>query len=323
MINIEQALLGGLKAAVSFSFGLGKQKKLLVLIYHRVLDRPDPMRSYEIDRSTFEWHMALMARYFNVLPLADALTSLQNDRLPSRAACITFDDGYADNYHNALPILLNHNLPATFFIASGYLDGGLMWNDCVIEAIRLNTAEQIDLTPIGLSIMPIVTDQQKYQAAMSVIRAIKHLDPLERQQKVAYIAATAGQALPDSLMMTSTQLKALFNSGMEIGGHTVSHPILAKTEHDCALHEIIENKVQLEKILDTTIRFFAYPNGKPGIDFLPQQVELVKQAGYQAALSTQWGIVDKRSDRFQLPRFTPWDDTPVKFALRVLRLQSH
>ena len=73
---------------------------------------------------------------FNVISLADGVAGLKRGCLPPRALSITFDDGYRDNHDIALPILLQLGLPATFFVATGFLDGGRMFNDTVIEAVR-------------------------------------------------------------------------------------------------------------------------------------------------------------------------------------------
>ena len=97
---------------------------LSVLAYHRVLDESDPLLPGEPSAEEFEARMRWLGDNFNVLPLAEAIRALRDNRLPKRALSITFDDGYADNYRNALPILRRLNLPATFFIASGFLDGG-------------------------------------------------------------------------------------------------------------------------------------------------------------------------------------------------------
>ena len=107
--------------------------RLSILIYHRVLARPDPLFPYEVDAKRFGQHLNLLKRFFTVIPLHDAVHLLARGKLPARAACITFDDGYADNAQVALPILQKHGMCATFFIATGFLDGGQMWNDKVID----------------------------------------------------------------------------------------------------------------------------------------------------------------------------------------------
>jgi peptidoglycan/xylan/chitin deacetylase (PgdA/CDA1 family) len=308
--------LAGIKNIITLMSGLGKQKKLFVLIYHRVLDEPDFMRPGEVDKSIFSWHIALLAKYFNVLSVADAIEKLKTNTLPSRAVCITFDDGYADNLHNAIPILKKHNLTATFFIASGYLDGGRMWNDTIIEALRVMPKSELDLNAIGLGQHNIATPEKKQLAAIAIIKKLKYLEPSERLLKSEQIASYV-DALPNNLMLTSAELKEMYQHGMDIGGHTVTHPIMARLDESCVLQEIIDNKNRLEQLLNTTIHYFAYPNGKLGEDYLLEHVKLMKNTGYLAAFSTHWGVANANSDLGQLPRFTPWDKTPLRFMLRI------
>ncbi len=294
-----------------------KKNCFIILIYHRVLDEPDYMRSSEVDIAKFSWQMFLLSNYFNVLSLEAALSLQDKNALPPRAVCISFDDGYADNYLNALPILKKNNLTAIFFIANGYLNGGMMWNDKVIEAIRNIQDKNLDLSLFDLGEFDICDEMSKEKSAQEIILKIKHLDIDKRQSIADYIANLAGE-MPENVMMSNTQLSELYESGMEIGGHTVTHPILATLDDQTALHEIQENKKFLEQILDTQLNCFAYPNGKPDQDYLSNQIGLVKSLGYKVALSTRWGVVDSSSDRMQLPRFTPWDENPVKFMLRML-----
>lgn len=312
-------LLKILKIIATAASGFGKRKKLFILIFHRVLDNPDFMRPGEVDINDFSWQMELISKYFNALPIDEAIQKLRTGSLPSRAVCITFDDGYADNYDNALPILKKFNLSAIFFIASGFLNGGRMWNDTVIEAVRNCQQTQLDLNPIGLGLFNVADQERKQQSAMQIIQKIKHLDPVIRADYAAFIAAQS-QDLPDNLMMTGKQVIQLQENGMEIGGHTISHPILAKLDDEAAWIEIKENKTFLENLLNRPIRFFAYPNGKPNQDYLQQQIPLVSKAGFQAAVSTRWGACNQTSDIWQLPRFTPWDKTPIKFMLRMISI---
>ncbi len=239
--NMQAILFKVLQWLCTLTSGLGKQKKLFILIYHQVLEEPDFMRPGEVDKDAFNWQMALFSKYFNVLPLHEALEKMANDTLPPRAVCITFDDGYANNYTNALPVLSANQLSATFFIASGYLDGGRMWNDSVIESIRILESTDLDLAAIGLGNYDISTPGKKADAALAVLQSLKHLLPEIRAQYTGYIASMV-KKLPDDLMLTSDQLVKLHASGMEIGGHTVSHPILATLSPDAVRQEVTENK---------------------------------------------------------------------------------
>lgn len=296
----------------------GERGKLSILIYHRALAAPDPILLGEIDAITFEQHMTLLANEFNVLPLAEACGRLARGALPARAACITFDDGYADNERIALPILKRLGLSATFFVATGYSDGGIMFNDGVIEAVRGAPAGTHDLAAIGLGSYSLGDSASRRAAIDALIGQIKYRPVGERTDLVERLAEAMQSTLPTDLMMRPAQIKRLHDAGMEIGGHTVSHPILATLDERHARAEITDGKRRLEEITGNPVQLFAYPNGKPGRDYGPRDVQLVKEAGFDAAMSTTAGVSVRHSDKFQLPRFTPWDRKPHRFGLRLL-----
>jgi peptidoglycan/xylan/chitin deacetylase (PgdA/CDA1 family) len=297
----------------------GRYARLPILIFHRVLPSHDPLRPGDPDAVTFEWQMKLVARQFNVLPLSEACERLAEGTLPSRALCITFDDGYADNVEIALPILSRYGLHSTFFIATGFLNGGRMWNDTVIEWVRGLDEGELDLRPLGLGVRTLRTIEDKRSIVGAVLGSLKYL-PLERRlEQVGSLVNDQADRLPANLMMTHAQVNVLAAAGMEIGGHTVNHPILARVDCDTALRDIREGKRQLEDITGQPIRLFAYPNGKPGTDYGPEHVQIVRQAGFVAAVSTAWGAGRRNSDLFQLPRFTPWQRSPTKFQMEMMR----
>jgi peptidoglycan/xylan/chitin deacetylase (PgdA/CDA1 family) len=295
----------------------GWRPRLSILIYHRVLPQADPLFPEEVEAKTFDRQMAHVAACFTMMPLREAVRRLRSGSLPRHAACVTFDDGYADNADVALPILQKHDIPATFFVATGFLDGGRMWNDTVIELVRRAPGQVLDLNQIGLGRFEISSLPQRRQAIFSLLNALKYL-PLEaRQSRIEEMRKYIPVALANDLMMTSDQVRTLHNSGMEIGGHTTNHPILARMDDAAARVEIAEGKKKLESILDAPVHLFAYPNGKPGQDYLSGHVEMVRSLGFEAAVSTAWGAAKADSDLYQLPRFTPWDRSRVRFRLRM------
>jgi peptidoglycan/xylan/chitin deacetylase (PgdA/CDA1 family) len=296
----------------------GSRARLTILIFHRVLPEPDPLLPDEPCQRRFHQVMSWISQWFNMLPLEDAIALLKSDQLPERAAAITFDDGYADNLIHATPILKRHGLHATFFIATGFLDGGIMWNDQIIEAVRKSTAPAIDGAFLCLGWLPLQTLPEKRAALARLIPAIKHLLPDERTRMVGHIVDACHVELPRDLMLTSKQLLALRSSGMGIGAHTVSHPILARLDSDAARREISDGRNYLEKLLGERVALFAYPNGKFGADYNEEHVHMVKSQGFSAALSTNWGTAGSKSDIFQLPRFTPWDRARNRYGLRLL-----
>ncbi|HEX9627613.1 MAG TPA: polysaccharide deacetylase family protein [Acidiferrobacterales bacterium] len=301
----------------------GRRGRLSILIYHRVLPEPDPMRPHEIDAATFHWQMAALRGHFTVLPLTEAVERLAAGGLPPRAAAITFDDGYADNVDIALPILQGLGLSATFFIATGFLNGGRMWNDSIIEALRIAPGARADLTALGLGEHDIGDMAKRHATAAALIGKLKYLPVLARGAAVERLTATLGVRLPDDLMMTDAGVNRLHRAGMGIGGHTVNHPILAGTDPADVRREIAVGREYLEGLLGERVALFAYPNGRPHQDYRAEHVKLVKALGFRAAVSTAWGAARPGADCFQLPRFTPWDRSPARFIARLLLNVRH
>jgi peptidoglycan/xylan/chitin deacetylase (PgdA/CDA1 family) len=296
----------------------GAGARLSILIYHRVLPRPDPLFFEEPDAARFEAEMRWVRDWFNVLPLGQAVARLYEGSLPARALSITFDDGYADNEEVAAPILQRLSLSATFFVSTGYWDGSCMWNDRLIEAIRTSTRSELDLRASGLGRYPIGSLEARREAIVTMRRDIRHLPQGRREELTQAIVAASGSNEPPALMMPPQQVRNLRARGMDIGAHTITHPILTRIDAATARHEITSSKRQLEDLLDEPVDLFAYPNGVPQEDYTSEHVRIVRDCGFKAAVSTAWGAASARSDRFQLPRFTPWDRARWRYAVRLL-----
>ncbi len=297
----------------------GPQSRLSILIFHRVLPRTDPLFPDEVDAPRFDAICAHVKHWFNVLPLAEAAQRLQSGTLPARPLCITFDDGYADNRTQAAPILQRHGLNATFFVATGFLDGARMWNDTLIEVVRTCRLPALPLQGLHsqLQDLPLNNVEARRAAIAALIGCAKYQPMAQRQIFVDEVARRAAVLPPADLMMTTTQVRELRALGQDVGAHTVSHPILRTLARSEALREIEASKKTLERLLGEPVPLFAYPNGKPGEDYASEAVELVREVGFEAAVSTQWGVSTRSTDRFQLRRFTPWDRQPWRFGARL------
>jgi hypothetical protein len=193
-----------------------------------------------------------------------------------------------------------------------------MINDSVIEAVRRAPAGSHDLSQLGLGRYSLGDSASRRAAIDALLGQIKYRPPGERGALVEQLAVAMHSTLPKDLMMRSEQIKRLHDEGMDIGGHTVSHPILAVLDAQQARNEIIGGKRRLEEIIGAPVTLFAYPNGKPGRDYGPRDVELVKEAGFTAAVSTLGSVANRSSDIFQLPRFGPWDKSPRRLGVRLL-----
>jgi peptidoglycan/xylan/chitin deacetylase (PgdA/CDA1 family) len=299
--------------------------RLAILTFHRVHPKPDALFPSEVDVRQFTTLMKAVARAFKVLPLREATRLAREGRLPARALAITFDDGYADNQEQALPVLQQLSLPATFFVATGFLNGGRMWNDTVIETVRHCALPQLDLTSLdaGLGCLPLSTLPQRRAAIERILPFVKYKSLEAREPVLEQLHRAAGQPrLPQDLMMRSDQVLALHAAGMEIGGHTVNHPILTELTDAQADQEIRQGRESLQALIGGPVLTFAYPNGRPGRDYAARHVGMVREAGFEAAVTTAVGVSRAGDDPHQLPRFTPWDQSPVRWLMRLALMQK-
>ena len=286
------------------------QVPLSILIYHRVVARPDQLFPEAIDARRFEQHLRLLTRWFRVMPLSQAVQRLRHNTLPSRAACITFDGGYADNAEVVLPLLQRYGVSATFFVASGFLDGGCMWSDAVIEVVRNAPGAHLNLAGSGFGTYDIACPVRRRSVIDMLLGALKYLPPEER---LARIRAMARPVTPT--MLSSDQLIALHRAGMDIGAHTVNHTNLAAISNADARAEIANGRAQLEDIIQAPVSLFAYPEGIPGRDFEKRHANMLRSQGFEAAVTTAFGAARSGTDPFELPRFTPRERSSGGFLL--------
>lgn len=292
-------------------------------MYHRVLEHPDPLQGEIHLARVMDTQFRTLRQFFKVLPLDEAADMLIAGKLPPRAMCITFDDGYRDNHDLALPLLQKHGLTATFYVASGYLNGGLIFHDVLVETIRHAATGPLDLGIDGLKRLHISDMASRVAAIQSLMGAMKYLPPLQRQQLSDRLLDRLGASAPRSLMMSDEQVRALSHRGMGIGGHTTHHVILSKLSPQAARDEIESNRQALSCLIDKPLTSFAYPNGKPEIDYDAGHVQLVRELGYHNAVSTRSAIGTRQASIHELPRFVLNETTSIGVILRMLRMTAY
>lgn len=292
--------------------------RLSVLIFHRILPEPDPLLPYEITFQQFRKEMEALAKHFTILPMEEGLRRLHDGTLPPFSLCLTFDDGYRDNYTFALPVLRELGVRATFFIASGYLDSGIMWNDALLEIVRRWPDDEIDLSDWGIPRYPVQSLESRRNTWRYLFKWMRRVGHRGRSELLERLSRGLPSALATDLMLTTEQVRELHAEGMEIGCHTRSHPILSGITEERVREEIQGSRNDLEELIQAPVRYFAYPNGVPGDDYGQREVAIVADCGFDAAFSTAWGVVTNECDTLQLPRFTPWDKSITRFIMRFI-----
>ncbi|GAA0369664.1 polysaccharide deacetylase family protein [Bowmanella denitrificans] len=302
-----------------FMSGFGKavtRGKLSILIYHQVVATADPMRPSEPTAKQFNWHMQVLRERFSPLSLTEGIRRLKDGSLPGNAVAVTFDDGYLNNLTVAEPILRKYSVPATVFVATGFSGGENMWNDRIIHMFSDQDRDVLELEgeQVVLGAWP-----QRRQLASHWLKKVKYLPFQQRLNWISEHYQRNRIVSQAPLMMTPEQVRSLRSNLVTIGAHTVNHPILKTLSPEQQQNEIYHSKQTLEDWLQHPVEHFAYPNGVIGRDLDDDTILQVKLAGFKSAVVTNWGCNNQHSNPLLLQRFTPWDRTPLRFQLRLLR----
>ena len=258
-----------------------------------------------------------LAANFSVLPLEEGIERLRSNSLPRAALSITFDDGYRDNLEVAAPLLAKHGIAATIFVATGFLDGGWMWNDRIIECCKRTNRASTSLPELGFEAIDLATEPSRVRAAHAIIDKAKYLPFDRRAALVARLQDELDVRLDHGPMLDPESLRRLRDHGMTIGAHTVGHPILTEIDDARASAEIHKSREHLVDILREPVGLFAYPNGRPGRDYRVEHVNMVAAAGFESAVNTSPWTARPGMSLYELPRFTPWDRSGLRFAARL------
>jgi len=262
----------------------------------------------EVFRRELSW----ISRHFTVIPLSLLIERIKSgDRLPPRAAAITFDDGYRNFYEYAFPILKEFSLHATFFIATDLADQKApLWVDTLEYAIGHAHGPLLHVFIKGKEeTFSIETYGDRIRADMILRDRLKKLPRNEAETALGEIVNAAGANLRESFLaspyrgVTWDEAREMERAGMAFAPHTRSHPILSHMPTSDAEKEINFSKKRLHEELDAPLDIFAYPNGQPE-DITPEIVAAIEKAGFRAALTTIPGAIGKNTNPYLLPRIT-------------------
>jgi peptidoglycan/xylan/chitin deacetylase (PgdA/CDA1 family) len=297
--------------------GVGR-RRVPILIYHRVNNERDPYFP-SLPTAVFERHMAYVARAYRVLPLDEVVERLaRGESLPPNALAMTFDDGYRDNLTHAAPILARHRLPATVFLATGFIGTPeVPWFDRVAAVLK-TTAVPRFTAPWGQVVslttqadrLATVERCQTYFKSLSYSEFVEQLEVMVRA-----LGIDEGDAVKNE-MLSWDDVHALRGVGCSIGAHTMSHPILSRMSEAQAAREIGGSRDMIEAACGIVPRAFAYPNGQPQ-DYTHATMRLVRESGFDYAVSTRFGLNDRETSLWELRRGGPSEHDVATFALKL------
>lgn len=287
---------------------VGAWRGLLVLNYHRIGDPAGSPWDHELwsaDADEFDWQLRYLKRHFDVIGMDD-LEHAQQDRR-GRHVLISFDDGYRDNYELAFPVLKSQSVPATFFLATQFLDQPyISWWDEIAWMIRTSHREFLD-GPAWLA-DPILIDHLDPQATIRKLLKIYKCLPNEKTAGfLNWLGDETGRgrcplSLASDMWMTWDMAREMLAGGMDFGGHTVSHPILSRLPAAEQRREITQSCQRISEELGQSVRAFSYPVG--GLESCsPETVDCLREVGVKWGF--RFGIGFRRDpfhDPLQIPR---------------------
>jgi peptidoglycan/xylan/chitin deacetylase (PgdA/CDA1 family) len=297
---------------------LSRRKSLFqILVYHRVLPKADPFAMSPVTSEAFDRQMALLRSRFRPASLDQLLLEMEQGDVKPGTVCVTFDDGYADNCEHAWPVLQKYGIPATIYLATGLIGTGkAAWYDQVLAIMRETKAPRLDWEPAGFNAVNLVHPTDRAAFSFRLLEWLKGFSPQERDAHMEVLAKKLGPANAGKAMLTWDQVKSMVGKGIVFGAHTENHPILSKVSPTEMATEIVTSKSAIENQLQIPVRHFAYPNGKSG-DYNAHTMDILKQSDFFTAVTTEPGVNDKATDRFQWKRRQPWEADVNSLYLRM------
>lgn len=297
-------------------------KKLIILMYHRVLPVNDPRYQREepgmvVSDKTFVMHMqTLHDEKVPVMTVSDWLAQPESTRAPLTVS-ITFDDGWLDNYEFAFPVLKQFGFPSTLYVVTDFLGKPApFWPNKVLQLLLAEDVQPTDdWGPLLRLIDKRISLPMSRDEAAQVIDHLKTHSDHEIYQALA--AIPGNQDNPIEMISTEQLLEAKDTMGVEIGSHTRRHYRLKEGLSEALLQEeIVDAKYILQEMTGAPVTTFCFPNG----DFSTEAHQLV-QSNYGAAVTTLRGINSARDfDAHKLLRIgvhNDISDTPLKFKAKL------
>ena len=311
-----------------------KTPRLLILMYHRILPEGDPRTLTEepgmmVTPQSLAMHLEVIRRHFEPIHLSQWLRHRRDGApLPLKACAITFDDGWADNYEFALPVLRAAGVPATVFLVSRLMGTGqTFWPERLTDLLRRVALERPEAfampefdwlrsagTHFGFADLP-PTPEQCY----ALIAHAKALADGEIHRRLDAIEARLGLAekLGPRALLSWEQVREMAANGLiEMGSHTRDHLRLdGHVAPDELEAQVVQSKAEIETHVGRPVELFCYPNG----DYTAAALDLVKRH-YLGAVTTAQGWNSGQTDPALLRRIAVHEDIAgdeIAFAARI------
>ncbi len=329
---LDRLVLGLARAGLFRGIHCLGPPRLTVLAYHRIASPSSDhetrfLPNISATPQQFARQLEFLSRCFNLVPVGALCNWLDgHNSFPPRSALITFDDGYADNLTHGLPVLRQRAAPGLIFLTSGHVGTAmpLPW-DLAAYCFGHTAKDGANLPLVGQRQWQTAAERDR--EALSWVEQLKVVPHSQRLAAVESLPDALDVSVPASafsgLYLTWDGVRTLLDNGVDVGAHTVTHPILTRMPSEDAHAEIRDSKRQIADATGEAVESFAYPNGMPG-DYDGNILELVRKCGFQAAFTLVRGQATLRSIRkspFTIRRvLMSHKDNLARFAVKTLGL---
>jgi peptidoglycan/xylan/chitin deacetylase (PgdA/CDA1 family) len=309
--------------------------RLTVLAYHRIIDPYEPtFDAFEPNVSAtpamFQKQMAFVAQHYTVISLQQLQVYVtQGVPLPRYPLLITFDDGYLDNYQNALPILKHFGFPAVIFLMTHRMAHTTVpaWWDEAAYYLRHTSLTKLRLPFLG-EVELNGTADQRIALRKSFVQALKSAQPDQRQailDQLPELLDVPPHPQNQPIFVSWEQVNKLVAAGIACQAHTVNHPILTEISLDAVREEVQQSREMIEAHTSQNVYAFAYPNGQPQ-DYNREIMDILAEVGYQLAFTLSPGNLSLNQVRhtpLEISRvFLGYKDDLDIFALKLSGLKA-
>ena len=286
-------------------------KKFPILMYHRFSFENEP---FKLSANVFEQHISILKKNYTVLSLEEISMHLTNGQaLPKNIAAITVDDGYADVYDIAFPLLKKHQIPATVFLATNFIEyRSWLWSNRLEFILKNSKKKEFSFALDQDYHFNVSTFSGWHKAQLRIYNYGRTLPAVDKNLLLDSLADVLSVKVPDVVIdqfapLNWDQIREMRDNGIHFGSHTRGHEILSRLSAGEAEVELRESKHLIEEKLNQSVTTFCYPNGTAE-DYTKETISMLKETGYDCAVTTIDGLNNGETDRFQLRRMGCGED---------------
>lgn len=309
---MKHAILRLMQETGAFApFRFANRGKALIVMYHRFSrEEGTPM----VSARAFAEQIDYLTSHYRIVPLSFVAARLGAGKpLPPRVAVLTIDDAYSDVYDIAFPILRERGVPATVFVVTDFAERKTwLWTDKLRYLTSRVEGRQLEMAVQGRALRcELNGPASRLEAAAMINARLKTLEDEAKEEAIFGIADSLSVTIPASpppefASITWDDARRMQAAGIEIGSHSVTHPILTNICLARLRRELGESRERIESELSRKVDLFCYPNG----NFNREVRREVERAGYSCAVTSIYGFADSGSDPLALHRISTEFDLP-------------